>query len=80
MAWGIENVDLEKLAWVIENVDLEKLAWGIERLWRVFQKLEKNVPLAKKFLSAPFLPIGLKNPVLDAHSLPEKKIGGQYLA
>ena len=28
---------------------LKKLARGIERLWRVFQKLEKNVPHAKKF-------------------------------
>ena len=47
--------NLEKLARGIENVDFEKLARGIERLWRVFQKLEKNVPLAKKiFICAIF--------------------------
>ena len=72
--------NLEKLARGIENVDFEKLARGIERLWSVFKKLEKIFPHAKNFLSVPFLPIGLKNPGLNTHSLPGKKIGGQYLA
>ena len=74
-----EVPDLAKLARGIGG-NFEKLARGIERLWRVFKKLEKNVPHAKNFLSVPFLPIGLKNPGLNTHSLPGKKIGGQYLA
>ena len=53
--------NLEKLARGIENVDFEKLARGIERLWRVFQKLNKNVPyiMLKMFLFVSFLPLGL---------------------
>ena len=42
-----EVPDLAKLARGIGG-NFEKLARGIERLWRVFQKLPKKVPYAKK--------------------------------